>query len=123
MASLIYNERNRIRFTSISEKYCIPPKFKAKQNELHSALIEYVVRNFRNTKKFKSRVVDALNILTYCVLEGEAPTFNWKIKDPLTTIPEFDMERVKSVGTYRKLSHHMNCQNLHSLLSPFPRLR
>lgn len=97
MASLIYNERNRIRFTSISEKYCIPPKFKAKQNELHSALIEYVVRNFRNTKKFKSRVVDALNILTYCVLEGEAPTFNWKIKDPLTTIPEFDMERVKSV--------------------------
>lgn len=97
MASLIYNERNRIRFTSISEKYCIPPKFKAKQNELHSALIEYVVRNFKNTKKFKSRVVDALNILTYCVLEGEAPTFNWKVKDPLTTIPEVDMDRVRAV--------------------------
>lgn len=97
MASLIYNERNRIRFTSISEKYCIPPRYRAKQNELHSALIEYVVRNFRNTAKFKSKVVDALNILTYCVLENEAPSFNWKVKDPLSTIPDFDMDRVRNV--------------------------
>ena len=101
MASLIYNERNKIKFTSISEKYCIPAKFKAKQNELHSALIEYVVHNFRNTNKFKSKVVDALNILTYCVLESEAPTFNWRVKDPLSTLPEYDMDRVRTVvGSY-----------------------
>lgn len=101
LASLIYNERNKIKFTSISEKYCIPAKFKAKQNQLHSALIEYVVSNYRNTKKFRSKVVDALNILTYCVLESEVPTFDWKVKDPLATLPDFDMDRVKAVvGSY-----------------------
>lgn len=101
MASLIYSERNKIKFTSISERYCIPAKFKAKQSELHSALIEYVVANFRNTSKFKSKVVDALNILTYCVLEGEVPTFDWKVKDPLATLPDFDMDRVRFiVGNY-----------------------
>lgn len=101
MASLIYSKQNKIKFTSISEKYCIPAKFKAKQNELHSALIEYVVANFRNTNKFKSKVVDALNILTYCVLEGEVPTFDWKVKDPLVTLPDFDMDRVRTiVGSY-----------------------
>lgn len=101
MASLIYNERNKIKFTSISERYCIPAKFKAKQNQLHSALIEYVVTNYKNTKKFRSKVVDALNILTYCVLESEVPTFDWKVKDPLSTLPDFDMDRVRAVvGSY-----------------------
>ena len=101
LASLIYNERNKIKFTSISERYCIPAKFKAKQNQLHSALIEYVVANYKNTKKFRSKVVDALNILTYCVLESEVPTFDWKVKDPLSTLPDFDMDRVRAiVGSY-----------------------
>lgn len=97
MASYIYHERNKIKFTSISEKYSLPQKYRAKQCELHSALIEYVVKNFRNTAKFKSRVTDALNILTYCVLEGEVPTFDWKVADPLETLPNFDMDRVRNI--------------------------
>ena len=99
--SNIYSDKNKIKFTDISERYAIPKKYRAKQGEVHSALIHYVVKHFQNTKRYKQQVVDALNILTYSILENELPPFDWRTDDPFSNIPNLDMELVKdTVGVY-----------------------
>ena len=93
--NLMYSSQNKIKFTSISEKFALPSKFKGQQSKLHGEFIEYVVKHFQNTRKYKQTVVDALNILTYCVIASEAPTFDWKLSDPFNTIPEYDMDMIE----------------------------
>lgn len=92
----IYSEYNKIKFTNISEQYAVPKKYHAKLSMVHSALIQYVEHNFKNTKKYKQRIVDALNILTYCIFTGEVPPFDWRKDNPLDNIPEYDMDKVQS---------------------------
>lgn len=93
----IYSMTNRIRFTDIPEKYAVPSKFRAKQSDVHSAVIVYVYNHFRNSKKYRQKVVDALNYLTYCiVLEEDVPSYNWTAADPLNTMPEdLDMDMIE----------------------------
>lgn len=100
--SRIYSDKNRIKFTDISERYSIPKQYKAKQSEIHGALISYVVDHFKNTNKFKKKVVDAVNVLTYCLLNNETPPYDWRTKDPLDdTILEITIEQVEeSLGDY-----------------------
>ena len=71
----IYSTTNRIKFTDIPEKYATPREFRAKQSEVHSAVISYVYENYRDTKKYRQKVVDALNCLTYCILQHDPPPF------------------------------------------------
>lgn len=92
----IYSETNRIRFTDIPEKYAIPRKFRGKQCEVHSAIITYVFEHYKDTKKYRKQVVDALNRLTFCVMQNEPPSFDWISTDPIATMQEIDLEIVES---------------------------
>ena len=94
---MIYNPSNKIKFTAISERYGSPKNIKSKLSKLHSCLISYVINHYTNTSKYRQKVTDALNILTYCVLENEVPPFNWTSDSPLATMPEYDMDLVAKI--------------------------
>lgn len=94
--SRIYSSTNRIRFTDIPEKYAIPRSFRGKQSEVHSAVVTYVFDHYKDTKKYRQSIVDSLNILTYCVMQNEFPSFDWAYTNPLENMPEIDMELVES---------------------------
>lgn len=94
--SRLYSSTNRIKFTDIPEKYAIPRSFRAKQCEVHSAVIVYVFEHYKDTKKYRQTVVDALNRLTYCIMQGELPSFKWMSTDPLETMPDIDLDLVES---------------------------
>ena len=96
MAARIYSNTNRIKFTDIPEKYSIPRQFRAKQSEVHSAVITYVVEHYRDTKKYRQKVVDALNRLTYCIVQNELPSFEWVSTDPINTMPDIDIDLVEA---------------------------
>lgn len=92
----IYSNTNRIRFTDIPEKYAVPRAYRGKQCEVHSAVVTYVFDNFQNTKKYRQKVVDALNTLTYCLLNNDPPPYKWNSANPLETMPsDFDMAEVE----------------------------
>ena len=97
----IYSSSNRIRFTDIPENYAIPRGFRAKQSEVHSAVIMYVYEHYKDTKKYRKQVVDALNCLTYCILQSDPPPVEWVSTDPLNTMPEMDLDMIEqAVGDY-----------------------
>lgn len=95
--SLIYTKTNKIKFTSISEKYNVNRSVKGKLSELHSMLITYVSSNFKNTKKYKQQVVNMLNLITYAVYADEPIGVNWSSSNPFEEIPNIDEEDVKNV--------------------------
>lgn len=94
--SRIYSSTNRIRFTDIPEKYAVPRMYRGKQSEMHSAVVTYVFDHYRDTKKYRQTVVDALNRLTYCVMQNEPPSFKWVSTDPLDTMPDIDIDLVEA---------------------------
>ena len=85
--SRIYTSTNKIKFTDIPEKYAVPRQFKAKLSSVHSEVVIYVVDHFSNTKKYRQKVTDALNYLTYCVINSENPDFSWSKSSPIDTMP------------------------------------
>lgn len=97
----IYSETNRIRFTDIPEKYAIPKQFRATQCEVHSSVVSYVFEHYRDTKKYRQSVVDAINCLTYCIMQNDPPPVEWVATDPLDTMPKMDMDLVsESLGPF-----------------------
>lgn len=84
----IYSNTNRIRFTDIPEKYGVPRAYKGKLNEMHSAIITYVFEHFKDTRKYKQKVVDALNYLTFYLINNNIPPYNWNSANPIETMPE-----------------------------------
>lgn len=93
----MYSSTNKIKFTSISERYQIPKMYRASVSKLHASLITYVCNHFTNTNKYKQKVVDALNILTYCVFENETPPFDWTTASPLNTMPNINLDDVAKI--------------------------
>lgn len=85
-----YTNLNKIKFTSISEKYQVDRALKSKISELHSSLITYVVNHFKDTKRYKQQVVDVLNIMTYAVYSGDLLSEGWRITNPLENIPQIE---------------------------------
>lgn len=83
-----YNSLNKIRFTTISEKYAVSNLVKGRLSSAHAMLITYVVKHFKDTRKFKQDVVDALNLLTYAVYTDDPMLLNWSTKQPFKTMPE-----------------------------------
>lgn len=92
---LLYTNTNRIKFTDISEKYKVNKSVKGKLSELHALLITYVSSNFRDTKKYKQMVVDALNLITYAVYASEPLPFNWSPNNPFDNLPEMDRDLIQ----------------------------
>ena len=95
--SLIYTKTNKIKFTSISERYEVNRSVKGKLSELHSMLITYVSSHFKNTKKYKQQVVTMLNLITYAVYADEPVVVNWSSCNPFDEIPDIDEEDIKNV--------------------------
>lgn len=83
-----YNSLNKIKFTSISEKYAVNNIVKGRLSSAHSMLITYVVKHFKDTRKFKQNVVDALNLLTYAVYTDDPMLLSWSTKQPFQTMPD-----------------------------------
>lgn len=92
-----YTNKNKIKFTSISEKYQVDRMCKSKISELHSTLITYVVGHFKDTKRYKQQVVDALNLMTYAVYSGDILSPSWKMSSPLENIPEMEDGQVEEI--------------------------
>lgn len=89
-----YNDKHRIKFTSISEKYDVPKNIKGNQCMVHACVIDYVMNHYRDTKKYKEMVVEALNLLTFMLLNNQVPSVDWKSDSPLATLPEYDPQEV-----------------------------
>lgn len=58
-------------FTQITSTTKYPNMEKAKIDELHRKVIDYVCENFEDTNKFKRRVLDVLNAIACHVFDGE----------------------------------------------------
>ncbi len=93
--SLIYTKTNRIKFTDISDKYKVNKSVKGKLSELHALLITHVSSNFKDTRKYKQGVVDALNLITYAVYADEPLPFSWSPNKPFENMPQIDEDLVK----------------------------
>lgn len=93
--SRLYTSTNKIKFTNISDKYAVNKSVKGKVSALHSLIITYVVEHFKDTKKYKQQVVDALNIITYALYADEPLPFDWSVSNPLQNLPHVDTEFVE----------------------------
>lgn len=93
--SRIYTSTNRIKFTDISEKYKVNKSAKGKLSELHAMLITYVSSHFKDTKKYKQQIVDALNIITYAVYANEPLPFDWSPNSPFSNLPNKDSDLIE----------------------------
>lgn len=92
----IYSNSNKIKFTSISDRYQSAKSVKGKLSELHAMLITYVVSNFKDTRKYKQQVVDALNIMTYAIYSDDPLPFDWKPSNPFENMPDFDEDQIEN---------------------------
>lgn len=79
-----------VKFTQLTDKLNYPAKIKAKLSTLHSDIITYVMDNFRNTARYKSKVVDTLNTVSYYIITGSTFPSDWKSTRPLDNIELVD---------------------------------
>lgn len=95
--SKIYTNKNKIKFTEISEKYKVNKAVKGKLSQLHSLLITYVASHFRDTRKYRQKVVYALNVITYFVYSGDTLPFDWSVASPFTKLPDITEDQLEDV--------------------------
>lgn len=67
-----------IRFEDIIEQLPVKPQYRSKFVEAYPSLHEYVVNNFRNSKKFKQVTLNKLNYLLYVLYTDNVVMYNWK---------------------------------------------
>ena len=94
--SRIYTSTNKIKFTEITDKYKVNKASKGKISQLHSKLITFVVGDFKNTRKYKQQVVDALNLITYSIYADEMIPFYWSAAKPFENFPEIDPDLIEN---------------------------
>lgn len=59
---------------------------------MHSLIITYVFSHYKNSRKYKQQIVNALNLVTYNVYNLDPTPFSWDKSSPLTTIPNLPDE-------------------------------
>lgn len=79
-----------VKFTQIPDKLQYPARIRAKLCTLHSDIITYVANNFKNTARYKSKVVDTLNTVSVYILNGDALPSDWSITKPLDNLELID---------------------------------
>lgn len=67
-----------IRFEDIIEQLPVKPQYRSRFVEAYPYLHEYVVNNFRNSKKFKQVTLNKLNYLLYVLYTDNVVMYNWK---------------------------------------------
>lgn len=65
---------------------------KSKISKMHSLIITYVFSHYVNTRKYRQKVVDALNLVTYNVYSNDPTPFSWDKKSPLDSLPNLPNE-------------------------------
>lgn len=80
-----------MKFTQLTEVIKYPPAIRAKLSTLHSDIITFAVQNFRNTNRFKSDVITAINTISTMVLHGDTIPDTWNPKDPLVGLPSVEI--------------------------------
>lgn len=79
-----------IVFTELLDKLKYPSKIKGRLSTQHSNVVDYVIQNYQDSKKFRQKVVDALNMLSYCMLVGDSFPDSWSMDSPLDNLPEIN---------------------------------
>ena len=73
-------------FTQIPSKLRYPPKYRAKLSSLHSDLITYYIESCRDERKNRTKIISAINLVSYCVLCGDDFPHGWDISNPLVGV-------------------------------------
>lgn len=97
----MYNNRNKLVFSEIPETYAVDKRIRGRVSEMHSAIVTHVTQFYHNTNKYRQTVVNALNAITYFLLEDEFIPDSWRANNLLGTIPDLDLDSVKErLGPY-----------------------
>lgn len=95
---MLYSDKHKIRFTSISENYQVKKSFKGTLSSMHSSVITYVVKHYQGTAKYKEQVVKIINIITYAVYAAEPLPFDWSPQNPFVNMPtNIDDDEIRKV--------------------------
>lgn len=70
-------------FTHLVAQMPYPATVKGKLTALHSTVVTKVAESFRNTKSFKTSVVDVINVLSYCVVTNADVDSVWSADAPV----------------------------------------
>lgn len=95
--ALLYSNKHKIKFTSISENYQVKKAFKGTLSSMHSSVITYVVKHYQGTARYKEQVVKVINTITYAVYASEPLPFDWSPQNPFVNIPAIDEDLMKDV--------------------------
>lgn len=82
-------------FTQIPDKLKYPANIRAKLSSIHSIIVEYVVKHFSNTRKYKLKVLDVINNLSYHVLIKDDLDQLWNQSNPLQLTTIIDNSIIK----------------------------
>ena len=89
----LYTSKHKIKFTQITESYKVSRVFKSKISEMHSKIGLYVMAHYKDTKKYKQQIVDALNLITYSVYADDTVPTSWLFTSPFSTFPGLPEEK------------------------------
>ena len=79
-----------IQFTQIPDKLPYPSNIKSKLSTLHSAVVTYVISSFKNTNRYKTKVVSLLNTLSHYILFNDTLPTDWNKDSPFDNIEFVD---------------------------------
>lgn len=94
---MIYSDKHKIKFTSISENYQVKKAFRGTLSAMHSSVITYVVKHYQGTAKYKAQVMKVINTITYAVYASEPLPFDWSPQNPFVNIPDIDDDIIREV--------------------------
>lgn len=85
-----------MKFTQIPDKLSYPSRISAKLSTLHSDIITYTLSNFRNTNRYKNKVVNLLNTISYYLISGDSLPTDWSSINPFENIDFIDNDICES---------------------------
>lgn len=86
-----------IKFTQITISIKYPAKVRSKLIKYHSDIISTVMEEFKNTRSYKRKVIDAMNIISYTLVSDDYLPTEWRCSSPFDNLPDIDMSDVESV--------------------------
>ena len=85
-----------IKFTQITNALKYPHNFKSNLLLYHSNVVEYVIKNFSNTARYKRKVLYSINIISYIVVSGDFMPVNWVPEKPMDNLPDIDDSEIEN---------------------------
>lgn len=82
-----------MKFTEITASLAYPKKLKARMSSDHSAVIDYTIRHFKNTRPFKAKVIAALNSVSYAIICKDS--YDMTAEDPIEALQLYEDEVIR----------------------------